>query len=181
MHNNVIDARVASGKRSDRHRSKQSVRANEQDFWRVHDAYINEIANTIGGLLEKAAPITAPKSSDSQWHLMIPELLGQAPVEGRVISLEDRVRTAEYFSAYVFVQSLSLLPEGVRLPVAYVVCGGGWKNPVSRMAFEQLVAVLASSDAHCLPAQSGIATADGTLEPEKENTAISISLVVMAL
>lgn len=80
-----------------------------------------------------------PKSSDPQWYLLLPELVGQHPVDGAVLSLEDRVRTAEYFSAYIFVQSLSLLPPGVVLPSTYAVCGGGWKNPISRKAFSDLL------------------------------------------
>lgn len=80
-----------------------------------------------------------PKSSDPQWYLLLPELTGSALIEGQALSLEDRVRTAEYFSAYIFVQSLSLIPSEVALPTTYAICGGGWKNPVSRKHFEELL------------------------------------------
>lgn len=76
-----------------------------------------------------------PKSSDPQWYKMPPELLGVKPLKGEILSFEDRVRTAEYFAAYVLVHSLSLLPEKIQLPIHYATCGGGWKNPVTRDHF----------------------------------------------
>ncbi|MBY0551964.1 MAG: anhydro-N-acetylmuramic acid kinase [Candidatus Obscuribacterales bacterium] len=80
-----------------------------------------------------------PKSSDPQWYLLLPELLGSAPVAGQALSFEDRIRTAEYFSAYIFAQSLSLIPNDVVIPSTYAICGGGWKNPVARRHFEDLL------------------------------------------
>lgn len=80
-----------------------------------------------------------PKSSDPQWYLMLPELLGQAPVDGEVVPFEDRLRTSEYFSAYAFVHSLTLLPANIVLPQIFAVSGGGWRNPIARQHFEQLL------------------------------------------
>jgi anhydro-N-acetylmuramic acid kinase len=80
-----------------------------------------------------------PKSSDPQWYLMIPELLGKEKVNGELIPFNDRLRTAEYFSAYVFVHSLTLLPESIAIPRFYAISGGGWRNPVSREHFEGLL------------------------------------------
>ena len=71
-----------------------------------------------------------PKSSDPAWYAILPELAGTEPVGGRVLSFEDRVRTAEYFAAYVVAHTLSLLPSRFQIPGHFALCGGGWKNPV---------------------------------------------------
>lgn len=80
-----------------------------------------------------------PKSSDPQWYRLLPELLGEAPVAGKVLSFEDRLRTAEYFSAYVYYYSLKWIPPEVTMPARYALCGGGWNNPLSKEHFEQLL------------------------------------------
>jgi len=80
-----------------------------------------------------------PKSSDPQWYKLIPELTGENLVDGQVLSFEDRVRTAEYFSAYIYVYALMMIPENIEMPNYYALCGGGWKNPVSREHFVGLL------------------------------------------
>ena len=92
------------------------------------------------GLLFDAAVVTQsganflrllpPKSSDPEWYRLLPELLGEAPVAGRVVPFEDRVRTATYFASYALAHSLTLLPAGVEPPARFVVAGGGWRNPL---------------------------------------------------
>lgn len=77
-----------------------------------------------------------PKSSDPQWYRVIPELAGTAE---DAPPFSDRVRTAEYFAAYVFFYSLKWIPEELPLPCAFALCGGGWNNPISRMHFEALL------------------------------------------
>ncbi len=75
-----------------------------------------------------------PKSSDPGWYKAIPELFDTD------ISLEDRVRTAEFFSAYIFAYNLSLIPEHLDLPKYFLVFGGGWLNPIVLSDFKNLLA-----------------------------------------
>jgi anhydro-N-acetylmuramic acid kinase len=74
-----------------------------------------------------------PKSSDPTWYVTLPELSANA------LPFEDRLRTVQYFSAYVFVHGLTLLPKNVRLPLFFALCGGGWKNSTVRRHFCQLL------------------------------------------
>ena len=80
-----------------------------------------------------------PKSSDPQWYRLIPELTGEANCDGERLSFEDRLRTAEYFSAYIYVHALTMVPEHLAMPRYFALCGGGWKNPVAREHFAGLL------------------------------------------
>ncbi len=80
-----------------------------------------------------------PRSSDPQWYRELPELLGTAPVDGAILSLADRMRTAEYFSAYLAMYSLSFIPKDCEFPHFFGLCGGGWKNPVVTNHFRSLM------------------------------------------
>jgi len=84
-----------------------------------------------------AAP---PKSSDGQWYKLLPELMGQVPVNGATHSFEDRLRTAQYFSAYIYFHTLSFVPEHLAMPKFFAVFGGGWRNPVQLGHFKDLIA-----------------------------------------
>ena len=81
----------------------------------------------------------APKSSDPQWYRLVPELLGEAPIDGQVISFEDRIRTATYFASYVLAHSLALIPVGIKPPSHFAVAGGGWRNPLTLPDFRALL------------------------------------------
>lgn len=87
---------------------------------------------------------TPPRSSDPQWYRELPELLGTALSAGKAVSLPDRLRTAEYFAAYVVMYSLTLLPPGLVLPHNFALCGGGWKNP---LIFDHFKALLTGDQA----------------------------------
>jgi len=52
---------------------------------------------------------------------------------------EDVVRTFEYFAAYIAVQALTLVPDNIVMPNRMILFGGGWKNPVVRESFENLL------------------------------------------
>lgn len=80
-----------------------------------------------------------PRSSDPQWYRELPELMGSAPVDGVILSLADRIRTAEYFSAYVAMYALSFIPADCEFPHFFGLCGGGWKNPVTTNHFRFLM------------------------------------------
>ncbi len=105
--------------------------------------FSRSVRNAQGGNFLLQAP---PKSSDPEWYQLLPELLGEAPVNGEVLSLEDRVRTATFFSSYILVHSLSLLPDDGKLPKHFALCGGGWKNPLCREDFSRLLQGNDSSD-----------------------------------
>lgn len=74
-----------------------------------------------------------PKSSDPQWYQLLPELVGDK------YTIQDRVRTVEFFSAYTLAYSLSFLPPDVEFPRHIALCGGGWQNPIVRKHFEELL------------------------------------------
>jgi anhydro-N-acetylmuramic acid kinase len=77
---------------------------------------------------------TPPRSSDPEWYKIIPELTSSS------VSFEDRLRTAEYFSAYIYYHTLSFIDNNLLMPCHFAVCGGGWKNPISYDHFKGLVA-----------------------------------------
>jgi len=80
-----------------------------------------------------------PRSSDPQWYRELPELMGTAPVDGSILSFADRMRTAEYFSAYIGMYSLSFISSDCEFPYYFGLCGGGWKNPVVTNHFRSLM------------------------------------------
>ena len=80
-----------------------------------------------------------PRSSDPQWYKEIPELVGTAPVDGQILPLADRMRTAEYFSAYIAMYSLSFVRPDCEFPHYFGLCGGGWKNPIIASHFRFLM------------------------------------------
>ncbi len=60
-------------------------------------------------------------------------------VENTDIKFEDAIHTFEYFAAYIAVQALTLVPDGIKIPNKMILFGGGWKNPIVRESFEQLL------------------------------------------
>ena len=75
-----------------------------------------------------------PKSSDPSWYKVVKEL---EPKYG--IPFVDRLRTAEFYSAYTFAYSLVMIPENIKVPSTYILCGGGWKNPIISEDFRNLL------------------------------------------
>lgn len=77
-----------------------------------------------------------PKSGDPAYYHKkeIFELANQLS-----ISFEDMVHTFEYFAAYIAVQALTLVPQNVSVPAQMILFGGGWKNPIVRESFENLL------------------------------------------
>lgn len=60
-------------------------------------------------------------------------------VDAQNLKFEDAVYTFEYFAAYIAVQGLTLIPETLTVPEKIILFGGGWKNPVVRRSFEDLL------------------------------------------
>jgi anhydro-N-acetylmuramic acid kinase len=54
-------------------------------------------------------------------------------------SNENIVHTLEYFSAYVAAQALMQIPQHIDLPNQIILFGGGWKNPIVRQSFENIL------------------------------------------
>lgn len=88
-----------------------------------------------------------PKSSDPEWYVMIPELAGEAEIDGAILSFEDRLRTATYFSSYIYAHSLALTSDEIVLPSYYALCGGGWKNP---LCVKDFTALLSGGQERCV-------------------------------
>lgn len=55
------------------------------------------------------------------------------------IKFEDAVHTFEYAAAYIAVQALTLVPDNVKIPNQLILFGGGWKNPIVRQSFTDLL------------------------------------------
>lgn len=81
---------------------------------------------------ENYLDITPPKSSDPSWYKLPDELSGD-------LDFETKIRTVEYFAAYVAVYTLKFVPADLKMPTHFVLFGGGWNNPVCRQAFEDLL------------------------------------------
>ena len=77
--------------------------------------------------------IKPPKSSDPAWYVLIPELLDNN------ITFEDRLRTVEFFSAYIMVYNFHFIPENIKYPKYFLLFGGGWKNPIILNDFKNLL------------------------------------------
>lgn len=87
----------------------------------------------LTNIRENFITMPPPKSSDPAWYIFIPELSDEG------IPFEDRLRTVEYFSAYIMVYNLSFIPPEVEFPHYFLFFGGGWKNPIVLNDFKNLL------------------------------------------
>ena len=78
-----------------------------------------------------------PKSSDPAWYRILPCL------QDKSISFYDRIRTVEFFSAYIMAYNLSFAPNTIQKLKHFITFGGGWKNPTVKQDFINLVSGLA--------------------------------------
>lgn len=62
-----------------------------------------------------------------------------ASVRKEALALPDVIHTFEYFAAYLVGLALTLVPKNVPFPNKFILFGGGWKNPVVRETFENLL------------------------------------------
>lgn len=60
-------------------------------------------------------------------------------IQQQNIKLEDIIHTLEYFSAYIAVQALTLLPPTIQIPHKFILFGGGWKNPIVKDSFKLIL------------------------------------------
>ena len=74
-----------------------------------------------------------PKSSDPAWYKILPEMLDKN------ISFYDRIRTVEFFSAYIMAYNLKFISTDIAKPKYFITFGGGWKNPVALNDFQNLL------------------------------------------
>ncbi len=77
-----------------------------------------------------------PKSGDPQYYHKdkVFQLIKESAID-----FNTAVHTLEYFSAYIAFQALTLTDKKLKLPNHFVLFGGGWKNPVVRSSFEDLL------------------------------------------
>ncbi|MET0155511.1 MAG: anhydro-N-acetylmuramic acid kinase [Rickettsiales bacterium] len=81
---------------------------------------------------ENFLELLPPKSSDPLWYKRVPALFSDA------LPFADRLRTAEYFSAYIIYHALGSLPEGAPFPTVALLTGGGRHNAVTLEALGAL-------------------------------------------
>ncbi|MBR1948975.1 MAG: anhydro-N-acetylmuramic acid kinase, partial [Alphaproteobacteria bacterium] len=74
-----------------------------------------------------------PKSSDPAWYKILPDMIDKN------ISFYDRIRTAEFFSAYIMAYNLKFIPSDIAKPKYFITFGGGWKNPIVLNDFRDLL------------------------------------------
>lgn len=55
------------------------------------------------------------------------------------IDFFSAVRTFEYAAAYIAFHALSLINDTIQIPPKFILFGGGWKNPLVRQSFEDLL------------------------------------------
>lgn len=84
-----------------------------------------------------------PKSGDPQYYFK-DEIFRYIEKNKKAITptcqdFFDTVYTLEYFSAYIVMQALTLSKKEIKLPSDIILFGGGWKNPVIRQSFEDLL------------------------------------------
>jgi len=77
-----------------------------------------------------------PKSGDPAYYHK-EEIFKYVQDEG--IKFADAVRTFEYAAAYMAVQALTLIPDSIKIPNKIILFGGGWKNPIVRRDFADLL------------------------------------------
>ncbi|MBR1825130.1 MAG: anhydro-N-acetylmuramic acid kinase [Alphaproteobacteria bacterium] len=77
-----------------------------------------------------------PKSGDPAYYHK-DEIFDYVSVQK--IPFADAVHTFEYFAAYIAVQALTLVPNNMTMPSDFILFGGGWKNPIVRRSFEDLL------------------------------------------
>lgn len=80
--------------------------------------------------------LSLPKSGDPQYYHK-KEVFEH--IRRLQIKLEDVIYTLEYFAAYIAVHALTLVPDGMVIPENMILFGGGWKNPIVRRSFEDLL------------------------------------------
>jgi len=74
-----------------------------------------------------------PKSSDPSWYRLDMESVCSR------YGFENVLRTIEYLSAYSYVHTLSFVPENLEMPQTFLLFGGGWKNPLIRKDFQDIL------------------------------------------
>lgn len=77
-----------------------------------------------------------PKSGDPAYYHK-DEIFQRIECMG--LKFEDVVYTFEYFAAYIAVHALTLIADDVLVPKSIILFGGGWKNPVVKESFENLL------------------------------------------
>lgn len=77
-----------------------------------------------------------PKSGDPAYYHK-KEIFND--IDQKDISFNDAVHTFEYAAAYIAAHALTLVPDSIKIPHRLILFGGGWKNPIVRQSFENLL------------------------------------------
>ncbi|MBP5161344.1 MAG: anhydro-N-acetylmuramic acid kinase [Alphaproteobacteria bacterium] len=100
---------------------------------KLHKAFLKVLFDIGRTYYERALP----KSGDPQYYHK-DEVF--KTIKKLKVTFNDAVHTLEYFAAYIAVQALTLTDKKIKLPPHFILFGGGWKNPVVRKSFDDLVA-----------------------------------------
>ena len=127
--NGLIDTLVKQRTQGKQHMDKDGLYGRKGQ---VHPVLLKQLFQKA--LAKRPGYLTArpPKSLDIRDFTLITEL--------ESLSLVDACATLEFFTAKTIVDSLHLLPLAhAEIPKHWILCGGGWYNPMIR---EHLVALL---------------------------------------
>lgn len=102
---------------------------------------------------------TPPKSSDPAWYRL------PAAATNEKISFNNRIRTLEFFSAYIFAYSLRFIPENITFPRYFLTFGGGWNNPVITADFHNILTGKAETLPEHRPVFASVCRPDITVTP----------------
>lgn len=78
-----------------------------------------------------------PKSGDPAYYKKN-EIFSSSAFKS--LNLEDAVRTFEYFAAYIAAHALTKVSPEIEMGENIILFGGGWKNPIIKHDFENLIA-----------------------------------------
>ena len=77
-----------------------------------------------------------PKSGDPQYYHKT-EVFDV--IKEQLTNFNSAVYTLEYFAAYIAMFGLTMVDEQIEIPSEIILFGGGWKNPVVRQSFDDLL------------------------------------------
>ena len=101
----------------------------------INPALLSELFDTVAPTYENDNFYLKkpPKSSDPSWYKLDIEKVCSN------YGFETALRTVEYLAAYTFMLTLDFIPENMQMPKAFLLFGGGWKNPLVRQDFQNLL------------------------------------------
>ncbi len=133
--NHFIDMLMRNEKNMECDFNGETGKSGKINYRLLRQLFENAVQTNIN---ENFITMLPPKSSDPAWYIAIPMLTENA------IAFEDRIRTAEFFSAYIMVYNLSFISHNIEMPKYFLFFGGGWKNPLIMEDFKNILSNKAS-------------------------------------